>query len=302
VSTPGAGAGDGPAAWTIARLLGWMQGYFAEKGISSPRLDAELLLSHVLGTDRIYLYTHYDQPLTAAERDALRELVRRRGRFEPVAYLRGSREFFGRSFKVTPAVLIPRPETEHVVEAALNWARERGVTAPAILDVGTGSGALALTLAAELPAAQVIALDISPEALAVARDNAVALGVAERVTFREGDLYGPLPADATFDLIVSNPPYVANAVAQSLQRDVRDFEPALALFAGPEGMDVLQRLIAGVDGRLRRPGLFACEIGEEQGERVAAALREALPSAAVEVLPDLAGLSRVALARAEPPA
>ncbi|HET6345293.1 MAG TPA: peptide chain release factor N(5)-glutamine methyltransferase [Myxococcota bacterium] len=300
MSTPGAGTG-GPEVWTIARLLTWMQGYFAEKGIDSPRLDGELLLSHVLGTDRIYLYTHYDQPITAAERDALRELVRRRGRFEPVAYLRGSREFFGRSFKVTPAVLIPRPETEHVVEAALTWARERGVTAPAILDVGTGSGALALTLAAELPEAYVTAIDISPEALDVARDNAAALGVAERVTLLEGDLYAPLPLDASFDLIVSNPPYVASAVASSLPQDVRDFEPSLALFAGPEGMDLLRRLIAGVAGRLRRPGLFACEMGEEQGERVAAALREALPSAAVEVLPDLAGLSRVAVARADAP-
>jgi release factor glutamine methyltransferase len=299
MSAPGTGTGGAPEVWTIARLLTWMQSYFAEKGIGSPRLDAELLLSHVLGTDRIYLYTHYDQPLTAAEREALRELVRRRGRFEPVAYLRGSREFFGRSFKVTPAVLIPRPETEHVVEAALNWARERALAAPTILDVGTGSGALALTLAAEFPEARVTAIDISPEALAVARDNAHALGVAERVTFLEGDLYAPLPADATFDLIVSNPPYVASAIAATLQPDVRDFEPGLALFAGPEGMDVLRRLVAGVDGRLRRPGLFACELGEEQGERVAAALREALPAAAVEVLPDLAGLSRVAVARTD---
>jgi release factor glutamine methyltransferase len=283
--------------WTIARLLAWMQTYFTDKGLGSPRLDAELLIAHVLKVTRIYLYTHFDQPLTANERDALRALVRRRGRGEPVAYLRGMREFYGRDFAVTPAVLIPRPETEHVIEAALAWVHEAGIVAPRILDVGTGSGALAVTLAAELPEAQVTAVDISPDALVVAAANAATLGVESRVQLCHSDLLAALPADAQFDLIVANPPYVATAVRDSLARDVRDFEPARALFAGPEGLDVLHRLIPEVGARLRRPGLFLCEMGADQAEAVTQALHSAGPWDELRILADLQDLPRVALAR-----
>ena len=282
--------------WTIARVLSWTQSFFAERQIQTARLDAEVLLAHVLQQPRIYLYTHYDQPLEAAERQAYRLLVQRRGRHEPVAYLCGQREFFGRSFSVSPAVLIPRPETELLVETALAWLRRSAPATPRILDIGTGSGALALSLAAEWPSAVVVATDLMPAALAVAKANADALGVRERVTFLAGDLLDPVAGAAPFDLVLANLPYIDADAAASLPIDVRSYEPPSALFAAAGGLALIARLCATVPAQLRAGGLLLCELGSDQAAAAAALLvteGAQAPWQDVHVLPDLAGLSRL---------
>lgn len=282
--------------WTIARILKTTQDYFAAKGIDSPRLDAEVLLAHVLKVGRVHLYTHHDRPLDTAERDAYRELVRRRAAREPVAYILAEREFYGRAFTVTRDVLVPRPETEHLVDAVLAWARERGLAAPRLADLGTGSGAIAVTLAAELPDAHVVATDLSPAALEVARGNAARLGVGERVELLHGDLLAPLAAlsERRFDVIASNPPYVPETDRRDLQPEVRDHEPAMALFAGADGLAVIRRLVAEAGAFLGRPGLLAFEIGAGQAAAVRA-LCEQHGWPAVEFAADLQGHPRVAL-------
>lgn len=288
-----------PPTWTIATLLASMQSYFTARKIPSARLDAEVLLTHVLGCDRIYLYTHFDEPLTDDARTALRELTRRRGSHEPIAYLTGSREFFSREFRVTADVLIPRPETEHVVESALTWARSRGAGPLRICDIGTGSGAIAVTLAAELPDAHVVAVDVSPAALAVAQDNASRLGVLARMEFVQADLFAAPGAGAQalaepFDMVVSNPPYIAAGDMAGLPQTVRGFEPHLALTAGPQGMDVLTRLCAGLRGRLAAEAFVAIEVGEGQAAAVRSLLQQSFAGTAL--VPDLAGIERVVAA------
>lgn len=269
--------------WTVGAVLQWTATHFAERALDTPRLDAEVLLAHVLGKDRVYLYTHYDQPLTQTERSAYRDFIHRRAAHEPVAYITGHKEFFGRDFEVSSAVLIPRPETEHVVEAVQRWPH-----APRrILDVGTGSGCLAVTLACEFSHAQVVATDLSVAALQVARLNAAAHGVADRIAFHAGDLYEPV-AHEIFDVIVSNPPYVE--MDAELASDVRDYEPANALFAGVDGLDVIRRLIDGLPQQLARPGLFACEVGHDQA---GAARRLLTGLGKTDVVCDLQGHERV---------
>jgi release factor glutamine methyltransferase len=285
--------------WTISKLLGSLQGYLRGRGIEGPRLDAEVLISHVLKCDRIRLYTHFDQPVTEAERTTLRELARRRGQGEPIAYLTGVREFFSRDFAVNPNVLIPRPETEHVVECALAWYRHAQPQNLRICDVGTGSGAIGITLACEIPDAQVVLTDLSPEALAVAEGNAQALGVSERVTCVRANLLTPQePAGAAaqalakpFDIIVSNPPYIAEGEMAGLPRDVAGFEPHLALTAGAEGLDCLLALCAAVPKSLSASGFCAVEMGEGQGDAVRHAMAAILPH--VAGIQDLAGIERV---------
>lgn len=249
--------------WTIGQVLQWTATRFAENHLDTPRLDAEVLLAHVLQRNRVYLYTHYDQPLTEHERSTYRECVRRRAAHEPVAYITGHKEFFARDFQVSPAVLIPRPETEHIIEIVQRWPHRP----QRILDVGTGSGCLAVSLACEFPEAQVVATDVSKEALAVAEKNAALHNVAGRITFRAGDLFAPV-ASETFDVIVSNPPYVEATAL--LPRDVVEYEPACALFAGGDGLDLIRRLLAEIAVHLARPGLFACEIGHDQAPNVLA--------------------------------
>lgn len=280
--------------WTIKRILEWTTGYFRDKAIDSPRLDAELLLAHVLKCERIRLYMDYDKPLSPEERAAFRALVRRRAAYEPVAYILGEREFFSRSFEVNPAVLVPRPETEHLVEEVLGWAEGREQQPLRVLDIGTGSGALAVVLACELPQARVVATDISAEALEVARRNAERHGVAERVELRQGDLWAPARDEppGSFDVIVSNPPYVETSVRASLMADVRDYEPHLALFAGRDGLDVLRGLIPGVPKYLASPGIFACEYGSSQRDAVRGLMESAGGWSAVRDIIDLQKLPR----------
>jgi release factor glutamine methyltransferase len=254
--------------WTTLKLLEWTQGYFAQKGVDAPRLTAELLLAHALGCDRVRLYLDFDKPLGDPELATYRELVRRRAEREPTAYLLGAREFYGRRFAVDPHVLVPRPETELVLEAALAALPAAGRA----LDLCTGSGVLGITLALERPGAQVMATDLSAEALEVARRNAAALG-APGVTFVTGDLYQPVAPEERFDLIVSNPPYVPRGELDTLSPEVQR-EPRLALDGGADGLAISRRIVAGAPARLRPGGVLVLEMHESH--------LDALPSLCLE--------------------
>jgi len=270
--------------WTIGRLLVWTVDYLKKHGAENPRLDAEVLLAKARGCKRIDLYAAYGEEATDALRAAFRDLVSRRAKGTPVAYLVGHKEFYSLEFEVTPDVLIPRPETELLVVALLDHAKAlatKGVrtlfqpggidTSQAslekkspdpflIADVGTGSGILAVCAAKYLPQARVTALDVSPAALAVARRNADRHNVADRITFVESNLFAAVPADARFDFIVSNPPYVSTAEMANLPPDVRDHEPHVALKAGEQGTTVIEPLIAQSAERLKHGGVLLVEI------------------------------------------
>lgn len=284
-----------PRVWTVLELLHWTRDHFAARGIEGARLDAECLLAAALGCDRLRLYLDFDKPVEAPERARFRELVRRRADERvPVALLTGTREFWSLAFEVTPDVLVPRPETETLVEWLLGRVPEREAELN-VLDLGTGSGAIAVALASELPKARVTATDLSPAALAVAARNAEAHGVAGRVRLLEGDAFAPV-AGERFDLVASNPPYVALADEAGLPPELRH-EPRAALFAGPEGTDVLRRLASEVAGHLAPGGFAAFEVGEGQADGVAAWLRAA-GLGDVGVVRDASARPRVVTARA----
>jgi release factor glutamine methyltransferase len=247
--------------WTVGRLLGWTADYLKDHGSETARLDAEVLLAEALACRRIELYTRFDEQPGDDVKAAFRELVRRRAAGEPVAYLVGRREFYSLSFRVTPAVLIPRPETEHLVIALLDLARARGDAGPcSVADVGTGSGAIAVCVARHLPGCRVTAIDTSPAALDVARQNAADHGVADRIDFIRSDLFASVDGAATFDFIVSNPPYVADGEFDQLAEEVRRFEPRAALLAGPRGTEVIECLVPQAAERLRPGGHLLIEI------------------------------------------
>lgn len=254
--------------WTILKVLQWTTDYLAQKGVARGRLDAELLLSDTLGIDRVGLYLNYDRPLAPAELAAFRERVGRRARREPLQHILGRTEFWSLPFLVTPAVLIPRADTEVLVEEAL----KRAAGPCSILDVGTGSGAIAVALAHELPAATVTAVDISAEALAVAAENARANGIEGRVGFHQADL-GALPG-GPYDLIVANPPYIPAEGLAELMPEVRDFEPHLALSGGVDGLDCYRRLLPSAAGCLKAGGWLLLEVGFGQAPQVLDLLRE----------------------------
>lgn len=279
--------------WTIQRLLLWTSEFFARRGIDSPRLTAELLLAHALGMDRVHLYVEFDRPLDEGERARFRDLVQRRARGEPTYYLTGRRLFFGRPFYVDRRTLIPRPETEHLVEAALIHLVGDG-EGRHILDLCTGSGCVGLSILAERPRARLCATDLSPEALAVARQNARALGVEARAEFLQGDLFAPVTG-RRFDLIAANPPYVPRAEIAQLAPEVQH-EPAMALDGGEDGLELIRRIVAGAPAFLKSGGALCLEIGEGQGAALWGALSDAgFEAARIEC--DLAGLERVALGR-----
>ena len=257
--------------------------------LPTARRDAELLLMHVLACDRAYLLTHPETQLTAEQYAVYDAWLTRRARHEPVQYIVGEQEFFGLKFRVTPDVLIPRPETEHLVEAAL--ARTDRDASLRIADVGTGSGAIAVALAHALPQARITALDISATALAVAQENAKNHGVSDRIRFFESDLLAAVTGEQ-FDMMVSNPPYVADD--EELEPQVRDYEPAPALFAGPEGLDIYRRLIPQAQVALKLGGWLLLEIGHAQRD----ALDRLLSGwASVSFIADLQGIPRVACAQ-----
>lgn len=279
--------------WTVGRLLTWTTEWLTGKGSEAPRLEAEVLLAHVRGCQRIALYTAFDTPVAEAERGRFRELVKRRGEGEPVAYLVGSREFFSLPFRVTPAVLVPRPETEGLVIRVLDLCRPQA--GPRIVDVGTGSGAIAITLAKHLPKASITATDVSSAALAVARDNAARHGVAERIAFLECDLLDHPQAAGPWDVIVSNPPYVREDEFESLPRDVRLHEPKAALVSGPTGVEIIERLAALAAARLVPGGWLLCEIGPAAAAEAVLARQTGLT--AEPTILDFAGLPRIVQAR-----
>ena len=304
--------------WTIGKLLAWTADYFKGKGMDAPRLDAEVLLAHLMERDRMYLYVHFDEPLEETELAAYRELVRRRAAHEPVAYITGVKEFMGYDFRVTRATLIPRPDTETLVEAALDGLERlrklRGESSGArdaagsetraergdalrIADIGAGTGAIALSVLAETADAarcgQIEArlIDISAEALAVAEENARLLGVRERADFCVGDLLSPLEGGA-YDAILSNPPYIRADEMASLAPDVRDYEPHTALTDGGDGLSFYRRLIAEARDHLKDTGFLAVECGLGESDAIAA-MAESAGWREIETKRDLAGIDRV---------
>ena len=274
--------------WTIREVLDWTTQDFAGRGIASPRLDAELLVAKALEMDRVGLYLDLNRPLVDRERSAIRPLVARRREREPVAYILGYRDFYGRRFEVNPAVLIPRPDTETLVEHALACIPED--SACRVLDVGTGSGAIAVTIAAERPLALVTATDISNAALEVASRNAERLEVDSRIRFERADL---LSGAEQYDVIVSNPPYIAQSEMATLQAEVRKHEPVIALEAGEDGLDVVRALLAAAEPATATSAQMLIEIGAGQAESVVSFAAEHAAWQLVAVYPDLNRIERV---------
>jgi release factor glutamine methyltransferase len=277
---------------TVLEVIKKTTGFFADKGIENPRLNAELLVGHALGLKRMQLYLKFEQPLTETELEKIRPLVRRRSAREPVQYIVGETEFFGLKLKTDRRALIPRPETERLLE--IMATRLAGSPPARVLDLGTGSGALALGLATAFPAAVVTAVDSSESALALARENAAALGLAERVKFFQSDWFSALPAGGLFELIVANPPYLSAEETAQAAPEVRDFEPVAALTAGGQGLDELKEILAGAPRFLAPGGLLALETGIAQHAEL---LRLAAAGfSPAESLTDLAGRDRYVLA------
>ncbi len=273
---------------TITIRQAWRDGRAQLHHSPSPALDARLLLAHVLGRDHTYLVAHDDETLTKAQATAFAHLLTRAAADEPIPYLTGVAPFYGQTFAVSPAVLIPRPETEQLVEAAIAWGRGRD--ALRVADVGTGSGCIAVTLARYLPAAEVVAVDVSAAALAMAQANATRLAPG-RVALVRGDLLAAFGPD--LDLIAANLPYVSRSEWTALPDGVKSYEPALALDGGTDGLDMIRALLPQAAERLRPGGLVLLEIGWRQGAAASALARDAFPAARVELRPDFAGHDRL---------
>ncbi len=314
MGTPDGGRHDSAPSgepWTIGRLLQWTTEFLKAHHAESPRLDAELLLAHALGCRRIELYTAFDQSPTEAQRGDFRALVRRRSEGMPVAYLVGRREFYSLEFRVGPAVLIPRPETELLVIGLLDLAKSRPplppgegrgegespTGAPQVADVGTGSGIIAVCAAKHLPACRVTAIDTSPAALAIAAANAADHGVAQRIEFVESDLFAAVPAGQKFEFILSNPPYVSAAEWERLPPEVKNFEPREALLAGPLGTEVIARLVPQAAERLTAGGHLLIEISPMIHDAAAAIIAAEPRLEPGPTIKDLARLPRVLTAR-----
>jgi release factor glutamine methyltransferase len=298
--------------WTILKTLRWTTDHFQEKGVSEPRTSAEVLLAHALGLSRLDLYLRYDQPLTADELARFKALVLRRRRGEPVAYLTGHKEFWSLDFLVRPGVLIPRPETEILVQAGLDAVQElmqaeagnlpktenrKPKTSLWGLEIGVGSGAVAVSLAKELPPISWLALDLSAAALAVARDNARRHEVDERLHFVQGDLLSPLKLKAQFALIVANLPYVPRRVWERLPKDIKEFEPPEALLGGEDGLNLIRVLVQEAHRCLLPQGCLALEVADGQAERVLELIRDTGAYERLETLLDYQGVKRVVRAR-----
>jgi release factor glutamine methyltransferase len=286
----------GAVEHTVLSVLRGAEQWLARRGIDAPRRASELLLGKVLGLSRLQLYLEHDRPLDADERSAMRDLVARRGQGEPVAYLLGSWEFRGLELTVGPAVLVPRPETEELVDVVLERLPPAG--SPRIVDLGTGSGAIAIAIAVERPDASVTAVELSQNALAVARANAARHGVAERIRFLQGSWWDAVPAGERFDAVVSNPPYIDPDAPDGLSPEVRAHEPPLALFSAAGDAGSCYRAIAASLGeRLVPGGWFAAETGLGASDAALEVLRTAAGLVDAELLADLGGAARFVLAR-----
>jgi release factor glutamine methyltransferase len=285
--------------WTILNLIRWTDERFRKEGLDTPRLDAEVLLAATLGLDRVGLYTHFDQPVQPEELARFKKLIQRRLRREPVAYIVGQREFWSLPFIVTPDVLIPRPETEMLVREALSvlFHPEETCLKIRILELGTGSGAISVALAKELPAASLVATDLSEKALSVAEENARRNGVRERILFLQGDLFDPLGKGSMFKLVVTNPPYIPRDFFPSLPPEVRDFEPRVALDGGKDGLAFFRRVLPRLGEYLSSGGWLMAEIGTGQDQQVRKIAEAAPDLEAYDFIPDLAGIKRVFKAR-----
>ena len=281
--------------WTIEAVVKWATDDFRSRAIESPRLDAEVLLAHALGSTRMQLILDSKRPLEPAELARFRDLVKRRRVHEPVAYLLGKREFYGREFRVDKRVLVPRPDTETLVEVALARTRGRSMSMRAI-DLCTGSGCVAISLARERPTSSVVGVDVSSGALAVARENALRLG-AYNVAFREADLFGGLDSSrpCRFDVVTANPPYIATAEIATLMADVREFEPHLALDGGDDGLAIVRRIVDAAPRHLVRGGVLAIEIGAGEAPAVRALFEQTQGGcfADIEIARDYARIERV---------
>jgi release factor glutamine methyltransferase len=280
-------------AWTVGRVVSWAADDFRRRGIESPRFEAELLLAHALRIDRMHIIIEPARPLDEGELARYRDLIRRRRAGEPVAYIRGEKEFYGRVFHIDKRVLVPRPDTEILVETALRRTTSSSMGGR-YLDLCTGSGCVAVSLARERPTCKVFAVDLSAEALAVAEDNAIRLGAIFPMVFLHGDLYEPLApfSGLRFELVTANPPYITESDFATLPSDVRGFEPRLALTGGPDGLAVLRRVVSGARARLRPGGVLAVEVGSGQSEAVKSLFAEAA-FAEIAVDKDYGGHERV---------
>lgn len=292
---------DQGGTWTVRRLLEWTPGFFQKKAVDQPRLAAELLLAHVLSVPRIKLYTDYDRAVDEKSLAAFRELVRRAAEQEPIAYLTGKAHFFNLEFEVNRDVLIPRPDTETLVENVLQTVRHQsGLESPRILDLCTGSGCIAAALAVNLKNSMVLAVDLSEPAVCTARRNMERLGLGERVTVEQGDLFEPIRRivdPRPFDLIVANPPYIPADQVSSLDSSVRDYEPVAALDGGADGLTIHRRILETAPAHLQLAGRVFLEIAFDQGPAAKEMMAAYDAYEEVRLLKDYSGRDRVLTAR-----
>jgi release factor glutamine methyltransferase len=287
--------------WTIQKLLGWVTEYFTGKGVDAPRLSAEWLLCYVLGLKRIELYTQFNKVIGQEQLSRLHELVKRAGAHEPIAYITGKKEFYSLEFEITKDCLIPRPETELLVERAIEFLRTR-TGEQFICDLCTGSGCVAVAIARNFAGCRIVATDISDAALALAEKNVAKHGLTNRIKLLQGDLFEPVIAGlgpAKFDLIVSNPPYVSEPEYEKLAPNVKDFEPKSALTAGKDGLDIIKKIITGANQHLKPAGTLMLEIGNEQANAVHKLLETAGCFSDVKIEKDYSNLDRLAIANFE---
>lgn len=282
--------------WTIGKILKWTEEYFQKYNIENPRLDAEVLLGYVLNKERIFLYVHFDQPLDSEELAKFKECIKKRAMKMPVAYITGVREFMGLDFKVTEATLIPRPDTEILVETAMERLKKitgnEAGTGKRFADLGTGSGAICLSILNYMQEIKAVTVDISPEAIKVAKENADNFGVADRIEFLEGDFLKPLENKGKFTAILSNPPYIPKNDILGLEADVKNFEPMGALDGGVDGLDFYRQLLVKGANYIEDGGFLAIEIGINQSQAICEMAKRNLMWDKVEVIKDLAGIDR----------
>lgn len=282
--------------WTIGKILKWTEEYFQKYNIENPRLDAEILLGYVLNKERIFLYVHFDQPLDSEELAKFKECIKKRAMKMPVAYITGVREFMGLDFKVTEATLIPRPDTEILVETAMERlgkiAGNEAGTGKCFADLGTGSGAICLSILNYMKEIEAVTVDISPKAIAVAKENAEKFAVSDRIEFLEGDFLKPLENKGNFTAILSNPPYIPKQDILGLESDVKDFEPIGALDGGIDGLDFYRQLLVKSANYIEDGGFLAIEIGINQSQAILEMAKRNLMWGKVEVIKDLAGIDR----------
>jgi release factor glutamine methyltransferase len=286
-------------SWTIQKLLNRTAKYLADKGVDSPRLSAELLLGDVAGLKRIELYTQFDKPVTKEQLDRLRDLVKRAGQHEPIAYIIGKAEFYSLELNITPDCMIPRPETELLVERAIEFLRKRP-SKQFVCDLCTGSGCIAVAIAKNFPDADIIATDISDAALSIAAKNVEKYQVNNRITFLCGDLFEPIVPQLDierFDLIICNPPYVSSAEFEKLGKNVKDYEPRSALFAGDNGLDIYRRIIERVEQFLKPDAALMLEIGYSQGQPVRELLEQTGCFSKVAIEKDFHNNDRIVIAK-----